>query len=212
MFLFETGLTNQKTKDNLQNMKEKEEIILKDPVVAFVKKQWEEAKHCDSLFLTGGAVIDLLEGRKPKDYDFVISGYDVGRIVKEGAKLGLTFEYTSATAVTFSWRGCDIQVLRKPVDEFPFTIEQSKFSIKNGTFKNFDEVSFNTKKLIPNDVLIFARQEITRKNFLNRIEKWESKGYKIHPITKRSYLKCTKHKSFLDKVIKFFTSKESKES
>ena len=201
-----------KENTKLENMKEKEEIILKDPVVAFIKKQWEEAKHCDSLFLTGGAVIDLLEGRKPKDYDFVNNSYNVDEIVQKGVKLGLTFKYTSATAVTFSWGGCDIQVLRKPVGEFPFTIEQSRFSIKNGTFKNFDEVSFDTKKLIPNDVLIFTGQEVTRKNFLNRIAKWKSKGYHIHPVTKRSYLKCTKHKSFLDKVIKFFTSKESKES
>lgn len=196
----------------LENMKEKEEIILKDPVVQFIKKQWEEAKYCDSLFLTGGAVIDLLEGRKPKDYDFVISGYDVDNIVKKGVELGLTFEYTSATAVTFSWGGYDIQVLRKPVEEFPLTIEQSKFSIKNGNFQIFDAVSFNTKKLIPNDTIIFTRKEITRKNFLNRISKWESKGYSIHPITKRSYLKCTQHKSFFDKIVKFFTSKESKES
>lgn len=204
-----------KEKENmkLENMKEKEEIILKDPVVAFITSKWKEAKHCNSLFLTGGAVIDLLEGRKPKDYDFYLTSVlDFNRIIKGGVELGLNFNYTSATAVSFTWEGNDIQVLRKDPSEFPFTIEMSKFSIRESIFEFFDNVSFSSKILIPNDGLLFNNTDVTRTNFLNRISKWESKGYKIHPITKKSYLKCTIHKTFLDKIVAFFTKSESTES
>lgn len=206
-------ILEEKENMKLEDMKEKEEIILRDPVVAFITSKWKEAKHCNSLFLTGGAVIDLLEGRKPKDYDFCLtSASDFNKIIKGGVELGLNFNYTSATAVSFTWEGNDIQVLRKNPSEFPFTIEMSKFSIRESKFESFDNVSFSSKILIPNDALLFNNTEVTRTNFLNRVSKWESKGYKIHPVTKRSYIKLTKHKTFLQKIEKFFTRKESKES
>ena len=197
----------------LNNKQEELEAILaSDAVILGIQAAWKAQGNCDSLFLTGGAVIDILEGRKPKDYDFRLeASRGVQDIVDKAVKMGLEFDYTSATAISFRYKGTKVQVLHKPLEEFPFTIEASKFSVSSLKFRQFDMVSFETKKLIPQDSA-YDLSTVSRKTFKNRIKKWESKGFTIHPITRKSYLKKSTYKSFWRKFTEVFFSKTSKDS
>jgi hypothetical protein len=66
-------------------------------VGVFVKMILDMAEGISSIALVGGAVVDILEGRKPKDYECVGTMYEY--------MLGLVLSHESKTAKTFK-KGC----------------------------------------------------------------------------------------------------------
>jgi hypothetical protein len=161
-------------------MLEKYEKVLKEDL--FLKTLKEE--NLGSLILTGGAVIDILSGVIPKDYDFVHTNIIENKI-KANDKFKLL--YTSSTAATYEYLGKDIQLLYKNPLDFPYTIEQSKFNIDTGKLEYFATDSFEQKLLVPNKE-VYKSKSIA-KNVIRRLLHWQGKGYTIHPVTFASVLK-----------------------
>lgn len=166
-------------------------------------------KEACSLKLTGGAVIDILEGRKPKDYDFInINKNELERFYLKVPDL--KFLYSSKSANTFLYKDKYIlQSLNSDIEDFPFTIEQSSFDLKKGKLERFSTMSYFSKTLIPNDGR-FQGRVITDKNFKARIKKWEGKGFKMPDITKKSYMSFTKSTGVIALIKKVFSYSKKK--
>lgn len=124
--------------------------------------------------LTGGAINDILSGKSPKDYDFEYNS-DFEKKMKESDKFKLL--YTSKSAITYEYHSNIIQLLHKERKDYPYTIEQTRYNVRNGDLVDFDHQSFEQKILIPNkrayDEIAIAR------SVLRRLLKWQDKGYKI---------------------------------
>ncbi len=158
---------------------EQKELFEKDPLVKLIL----ETEGMGSVELIGGAVIDILEGRKPKDYDFK-PGY-----TPTTEKLELEYLYETKTAKTFKTKdGLTIQFLKTNSQDFDFTISQSKIRIdyKKQMTLEIDHISFDNKILIPTE---FAWKEKSKAiNSLKRIPHWRKKGYIIADETYLSLL------------------------
>lgn len=124
-----------------------------------------------SLTLVGGAVIDVLNDKTPKDYDFIINA-NKDYLVEAGWK----FLHSTSTADTYNFDGVICQVLKKPIEDFEFTISQSRISIKGNKISDIylDLVSFNNKILIP-----CGWERKHAKDCLLRIPHYRKKGYTI---------------------------------
>lgn len=158
--------------------KEQEELFRADSLVKLIL----ETTGISSINLIGGAVTDILEGRKPKDYD-TIGGLDLYK-----DKLGLEFQYETKTAKTFKKGDLIVQLLKTDKADFDFKISQASLTIdyKKQLTLEIDTNSFENKMLIPCE-----KAWIERKNALNslrRIPHWKSKGYSINDITYLSLL------------------------
>lgn len=129
-----------------------------------------------SNILVGGAIIDILEGRKPKDFDLI------GGNAKTLIKYGFVLQHETSTASTFRKGNMVVQKLKTRIQDFDFKISQSEFDLIKKTLK-IDEHSFLTKELIP---VSFERKPAI--NSLRRIPHWEEKGYKMKKITYLSLL------------------------
>jgi hypothetical protein len=142
------------------------EKLKKDAFLSFLVN--EENKY--KFTLTGGAIIDILEDRSVKDYDFVSLDNNFLSLCK--------FEYETSFSISYSYKSFKIQLLKTSVSDFDFRISQSLFQkhYNGDTTITIDNVSFMNKTLIPC-------------NFENPIEKlkrlvhWKRKGYNIHDIT-----------------------------
>lgn len=157
--------------------KEQEELFKADP---FIKMVMEIREEVSSICLTGGAVIDILEGRKPKDYDCVGTLYE--------NKLGLEYSHETKSAKTFKKGDLIIQLLKTDKTDFDFKISQARLVInyKKELTLEIDENSFKNKMLIPCE-----KAWVEKKNALNslrRIPHWRNKGYKINDTTYLSLL------------------------
>jgi tRNA nucleotidyltransferase/poly(A) polymerase len=132
----------------------------------------KELVNYKGINLVGGAVIDILEGREPKDYDII------GSLNTEL----MTFIRETKTAKTYFYKGITIQELKTDISDFDFKISQSSFEIKKEKESNYLEIctnSFNKKTLIPVNF-------VDKKNILNslkRIPHWRDKGYDIDKFT-----------------------------
>ena len=162
-------------------------------------------KKCNGIQLVGGAVIDILSGKEPKDYDlinYIPSIYD--RYLIEA---GFLFQYETKTARTWIKDKIIIQTLKTNLNNFDFTISQSSYDLREGTLK-IDEISYSNKVLIPTPSA-FEDKHLAR-NTLNRIKHWKSKGYKIHYKTLNSLKRVAKI-ALIDRIINFlkFENKES---
>lgn len=195
-------------------IKEYESKIKSNQVVQDLMAFVNDNKWCDSVMLVGGAVIDILDGREPKDYDLCISHSNIFEYgYKElTRRLANTDEfrlvYTSMTAYTFQFKGNIVQVLKTNPSDFIFEIEKSRFGLKSGTFSFFDIMGYESKLLIPNDENDVIREKYLR-NFKSRVKRWSEKGYKLHPVTYKSikpFLK--KDNRFLEAVKVLFTFKK----
>ena len=127
--------------------------------------------------LVGGAVIDIIEGRKPKDYDFININPS---IIKKFIENGFVFQYVTKSAQTFKKGKIIIQFLNADIGSFDFKISQSCYEITKKIL-TIDEFSFDNKTLIPVnfDNAISA---------LMRIPHWKRKGYTINDLTYLSLL------------------------
>lgn len=157
---------------------EQKQLIEKDE---FVKLILHHGKTTP-INIVGGAVIDILEGRKPKDYDLINTATEN---LKE---LGFVFSHSSRTADTYIKGDLTVQLLKTIIDDFDFTISTAKITINYA--KNIalfvDEKAFNSKTLIPQ-----PKSWTDKKNALNslkRIPHWKKKGYSIHDVTYLSLL------------------------
>ena len=159
---------------------EQKELFEKDP---FVKAVLELSEH-SSIQLVGGSVIDILEKRKPKDYDLI--GYVSSTLLKD---LGLVYQYETKTAKTYRKDKLTVQILKTEKADFDFKISEATLTIHAKLKKltlSIDEQSFENKMLIPCDRCWTERRNAM--NTLHRIVHWAAKGYKINGITYLSLL------------------------
>lgn len=138
--------------------------------------------------LVGGAVIDILEGRAPKDYDFVFT-----TTLKEKLDEVAEFQCVSQTSYTYNYNGYVIQLIRKGVNNFPFLIEKATFNIQTSSLYKLDEVSFKSKVLIPSAITNSVDKNYGENKSaieaLMRIPHWQRKGYKINDVTYQTLIK-----------------------
>ena len=137
--------------------------------------------------LVGGAIIDILEDRKPKDYDILNQSASMQTLIKEGFR----FVRKTNTATTYKFnteksKDNVLQVLHAiDSSEFDFTISQTSLSLVKNPVLTIDETAFNEKILIPvgfdKDLAI---------NSLKRIPHWKNKGYQLDDISYLSLLGC----------------------
>lgn len=172
------------------------ELLNADPIIKFIEKIFiEEFDYTDrekgvikktrdktpqGLNLIGGAVIDILEGRKPKDYDFIGGGtLFTDKLLANGFK----FECKTKTATTYKKGKTIIQILAISPQHFEYVISQAAFKLKAKKLE-IDEISFKNKTLIP--VSFDSMSQV--KAALVRIPHWQNKGYSIHDKTYLSLL------------------------
>lgn len=156
---------------------EQEKLFKADPIISLALEL-----NVENIKLVGGAVIDIIEGRKIKDYNFLqFSPHDA-------EKLGFKYSHDSKTATTYVKEGFTIQALKTDINDFDFKISQATLYLTYDKKISLilDENSFNDKLLIP------AQKSWTEKknalNSLRRIPHWRNKGYTINDITYLSLL------------------------
>lgn len=126
-------------------MEKFKDLILKDDNVQELMHIREEYSKYSEVILVGGAVVDLIDSRKPKDYDLLTSadGFVKG-LISEGFK----YCHESKTARTYSKGSLTVQILKTDISDFDFKISQSRFLLKEQKIK-IDDVSINQRVLIP---------------------------------------------------------------
>lgn len=146
-----------------------------------IKLLTEDLKFNSGAKLVGGAVIDLLEDRIPKDYDIkmLINDLYIDKLLDKGYK----YICETKTAYTFTKNEFIIQFLKTEPKDFEFKISQASYNFKKEELY-IDKVSFNNKILIPTT---FDNPKIA-KECLFRIPHWKRKGYSIHDMTYLSLL------------------------
>jgi hypothetical protein len=136
------------------NTKEATEILTNNEDIKFLFDFFTDFKK-SSVFLTGGAIVDILNNKYPKDFDIYTPNDIPVSIVNYIYSKGGTFICDSKYSSTFRVKGNRvIQVLKiQGTDRFDFTINQSRIRIDTTitakTLLDFDELSFNTKIAIP---------------------------------------------------------------
>lgn len=156
--------------------------------------------------LVGGAVIDIADGRTPKDYDFIDNDF---------FSKYLTLNHVSKTAETFTYNHksgpIKIQFLKTKTEDFDFTVARNnirivakkkslsldtmsdnQFSMNIDLFDILFSVtstlpdcsSYNSRILIPSS---FDKKENCY-NSLLRFKHWEKKGFTLPDVTYYSLL------------------------
>jgi len=169
-------------------MTELEKILVdqlkEHPTILMFKEVLGEYKlYGNNLLLAGGAVVDILEGRKPKDFDFV--KWKESDLVKF-REAGFKHTYTTKSSITMEKEGIVVQFISFKLEQFGFKIEQSTYDIIKGNL-TIDEDSFTNKVLVPVNFDLF--QNLRSAAF--RIPHWVGKGYHIPDITYLSLMSCT---------------------
>jgi len=132
------------------------------------------------LLLVGGAVVDILEGRTPLDYDFVAaSDADIDIFKCNGFK----FVSVTKSAITLKKQKIVVQFLTRSLVEFDFKISQSTYNFRTKKL-TIDLISFEEKTLIPTS---FINEEYAIRSLV-RIPHWRKKGYDIKDVTYLSLL------------------------
>lgn len=164
------------TKEEMKNKIYSNEIVKQFVDIIGDKANWV------SFYLIGGAVIDIINDKPPKDYDFIGGSDSIKKIFKDN---GFDFICSTNSADTYSKGDIVVQFLNTPLENFDFKISQSRIRISGKTNEFIiDEDSLNKKQLIPVDFK-------TKRNALNslrRIPHWKKKGYEIHDLTYLSLL------------------------
>lgn len=130
--------------------------------------------------LVGGAVIDILEGRVPKDYDFI--GH-TPEIISLFILNGYEHQYSTKSADTYKKNGTIVQFVHTPLSSFDFKISQTRYDF----FKELvliNVMDFTKKRLTP----VSFDSKRNAMNSLRRIPHWQKKGYRINEKTYNSLL------------------------
>jgi len=156
---------------------EQEELFKADPLIKLILES-----NLNNLKLVGGAVIDILENRKVKDYDFL------AMTELEVLKLGFKYSHDTKTATTYTKDDLIIQRLKTSLTDFDFKISQATLSwnYKKEMQLTICETSFENKVLIPTDIAWTQKKNAL--NSLCRIPHWRKKEYKINDTTYLSLL------------------------
>lgn len=161
---------------------------IKENITVQLLKGICETEKVNNMQLVGGAIIDLLEGRVPKDYD-IISQYEKDKIRKGLKELGFIFMFETSTAQTFKRNSIKIQLLKTDLVGFDFTISKAQYNPKTDKLI-IDQECFEKKMLIPSS---FDNRKAVL-NSLSRIPHWIKKGYTIKNATYFSLLNCLNDK------------------
>ena len=151
-----------------------------------ILKSFKEICTDNYLKLTGGAIIDIMDGRKPKDYDFIgTSDNHQQMFVDAGYKL-----YSDTrTAITYKNDGITVQFLKTQVKDFDYTLSQGEFNIKLAKLYNFDWISYDSRVLRCSDL---ANEKIVY-DALMRLPHWYSKGFRVSNVSYKSMLRFVKN-------------------
>lgn len=143
-----------------------------------------------NLQLIGGAVVDILDGRIPKDYDFIGHNESVIEIFLND---GYEYQHESKSAITLKKNDVIVQFLNRAVEEFDFKISTTSFSVRQNIL-TIDRVSFEKRLLIP--VNYEGKGRLV--NALKRIPHWLKKGYRIKDVTYLSMVNAAFTKNYTD--------------
>ena len=120
--------------------------------------------------LVGGAVIDILDGKEPKDYDLI--GCNEGILIKNG----FIWVTDTANATTMEKDGIKVQLLKTKTEDFDFRISTSSVRFHKGNvYYDLKEYDITNKILIPQNY----KDKKNILNSLSRIPHWRNKGYNI---------------------------------
>jgi hypothetical protein len=151
-----------------------------------ILKSFKEIVGTQNVILTGGAIVDILDGRNPKDYDFIgVNTLHQQKFVDAGYVL-----YSDTrTAKTFKNNGIVVQFLKTKVEEFDYTISQGKFNLSTQKLSYFDWVSYDSR------TLVCVNLDDTRNVYdaLMRLPHWYAKRFKIVPASYKSMLRFIKN-------------------
>lgn len=139
-----------------------------------------------SATLIGGAVVDILEDRVPKDFDFLQAETN-NSFLQNLLDNGFEFICSTKTADTYrhNKNGMVVQMVKTLIQDFDFKISQAKFKFDSRReYLKIDTASFENKTLIPTGFDSKKRAL----NSLMRIPHWRKKGYDIHEKTYLSLL------------------------
>lgn len=169
----------------LEKIKENESIL-------FLRNIIVPANRLVNPRLVGGAIIDILEDRTPKDFDFVgLIKSNIDALVDAG----FVFIEDSASATTYKRNDMTVQVLKTSPIDFDFTISQASYSFREDDLK-IDYNSFRNKTLIP-----VSYSKFGAKNSLLRIPHWKNKGYSIGDKTFRSLVEASSSDSYKSRAV-----------
>lgn len=138
--------------------------------------------------LVGGAVIDILDGKTPKDYDFV--DFTSSKNYQKLNDNGFKFISETSTAITYSFKGKKVQFLKRMPEQFEFTISTSSCSFQ----KNKSPILTIDKYVYKNRVLIPINIE-NWYSCLYRIPHWVKKGFSIDDSTYLSLVNMANKKT-----------------
>lgn len=176
------------------------EIITSSEYYKTIKGLFDPKNLNHFVSLTGGAILDILANRKPKDYDLISTNIKVTNELL--LKAGCEFLYSSKTSYTFKKGDLIIQVLKTKVEEFDFTINQTNISLESDYINDLDLVSLNSNWLIPTEHSWNSSQRrkvcLKRNNYM-----WKTKNMCLPEITRKSLKKGL----FLWSVRKYFYNK-----
>lgn len=133
--------------------------------------------------LVGGAVVDIIDGKTPKDYDLIVGQYGQKSMMEILREDGFKFYGDSSTALTFIKGKIIVQILKTKVEDFDFTVSQSSIDLVE-MYCDLAEYAIENKILVPTSYTDKTRIFSS----LARIPHWMKKGYKMPEITYYSLL------------------------
>lgn len=163
-----------------ERLNELEAKLKSDISIIYLTNLLEDC-YAANLKLVGGAVVDILEGRKPKDFDFIDWNE---RLVEDLMNKGFAYICATKSAITLKNDEVTIQLIHTELEHFDFTISQTYLSFGSIPKLKIDPIAFENKLLIP----VSFDEYRDSMNSLKRIPHWQNKGYKIHELTYKSLL------------------------
>jgi len=166
-------------KQNKMDIKKAEEKLKAHIIVKELRDMYMKEKYRNNLTFAGGAVLDIIEGREPKDFDFV----EYSSVFEE---LLVTNKYNfireTRSAITYQKDSTIIQLLKRGIHEFEYKISQASYDIVIERL-SIHIPSYDNKILIPTS---FSKEIAL--DCLYRLPHWNKKGYQIDDITYKSLI------------------------
>lgn len=162
-------------------MEKYEKILKEDLFLNLLRAELDLEKTRMSVNLTGGAVVDILRGVKPKDYE-LLHHVSLENALRKNSTFKL--EYVTKSAVTFSFNNTIIQLIYKSPTQFPYTIEKGQYSLTSQKLVDFDSNSFEDMLLVPTQNAF--DDKYTARCAVQRLLHHQRKGWNIPEITFQS--------------------------
>lgn len=139
----------------------------------------DELSVFSSANLVGGAIVDIIDGREPKDYDLIVEESEIKIIEKLTFNPNFKFLYNSPSSTTFLFKGeHEVQFIKSKPEDFYFLNERNSFNLRAKKFETLFISLFETKMLAVNSEAMM-NQRFTASQFGIRVRHWERKGYRI---------------------------------